>query len=35
MIPMASWPTNWVVKGAQMDALGGRPIATSVRMLAN
>lgn len=33
MIPIASWPTNWMVKGAVMQALGGRPIAESVRML--
>lgn len=34
MIPIASWPTNWVLKGAEMDTLGGRPIATSIRVLA-
>jgi peptide/nickel transport system substrate-binding protein len=33
MIPIAKWPTNWVVRGAEMDALGGRPIAESVRLL--
>lgn len=33
MIPIASWPTNWVVKNAVMDTLGGRPIAESVRLL--
>ncbi|WP_432825596.1 ABC transporter substrate-binding protein [Dactylosporangium sp. CA-092794] len=33
MIPIANWPTNWVVKGAVMDTLGGRPIADSIRML--
>jgi peptide/nickel transport system substrate-binding protein len=35
MIPISSWPTNWVLKGAQMDTLGGRPIATSIKMLAS
>jgi peptide/nickel transport system substrate-binding protein len=34
MIPLANWPTNWVLKGAEMDTLGGRPIATSIRVLA-
>lgn len=34
VIPMAAWPTNWVTKGAVMDTLGGRPLATSIRMLA-
>jgi peptide/nickel transport system substrate-binding protein len=34
MIPIAQWPTNWVLNGAEMDALGGRPIATSIRVLA-
>ncbi|MDQ7906093.1 ABC transporter substrate-binding protein [Phytohabitans sp. ZYX-F-186] len=33
MIPIASWPTNWVVKNAVMETLGGRPIAESVRLL--
>lgn len=35
VIPMSSWPTNWVLKGAQMDTLGGRPIATSIKLLAS
>jgi peptide/nickel transport system substrate-binding protein len=35
MIPMANWPTNWVLKGAKMSTLGGRPIATSIRLLKN
>jgi peptide/nickel transport system substrate-binding protein len=34
MIPLAAWPTNWVLKGAEMHTLGGRPIATSIRVLA-
>ncbi|MBX3095096.1 MAG: hypothetical protein KF680_11250 [Cryobacterium sp.] len=34
MIPLANWPTNWMIQGGEMDALGGRPIATSVRVLA-
>lgn len=35
VIPVASWPTNWVLKGAEMTTLGGRPIATSIRVLAD
>ena len=34
-IPLSDWPTNWMFKDATMDTIGGRPIPTSVRMLAN
>lgn len=33
MIPIADWPTTWVLVGGEMDTLGGRPIPTSVRVL--
>lgn len=33
MIPIAKWPTNWVLRNAQMDTLGGRPVAESIRLL--
>jgi peptide/nickel transport system substrate-binding protein len=35
MIPVANWPTNWVTKGAVMSTVGGRPVASSIRMLAS
>jgi peptide/nickel transport system substrate-binding protein len=35
MIPIANWPTNWVTKGAVMQTVGGRPVASSIRMLAS
>jgi peptide/nickel transport system substrate-binding protein len=35
MVPISDFPIRWVLKGAQMDTLGGRIIPLSIRMLAS
>jgi peptide/nickel transport system substrate-binding protein len=35
LLPIGEWPTNWLVIGGEFEALGGRPLATALRVYAS